>query len=247
MNKMEDQKNQNQPIPFKKSRSWKTILGKKWAFPAIYIGTAAIILAFVMWYQGSVTDSVMDKNDLTNGISVTTPTDASSNPASDVDAKDATPVNATQPLAWPVAKGVTYDLGMGFFDDQQPKEKQEAALVKYEDRFIPHTGIDLVSTDGKSFDVTAALAGKVVKVENDPLVGNQVEIEHADKMVTVYQSLEKVVVKPGDEVTQGQVLGTAGRNVFEKDAGVHLHFEVRVDGNPVNPEQYLTQSEAKSQ
>ncbi len=247
MNTMEDQKNQNQPIPFKKSSSWKNFLGKKWAFPAIYIGTAAIILAFVMWYQGTVTDSVKDNNDLTNGVTVTTPQDGSSNPASDVDSKDAVPVNATQPLAWPVAKGVQYELGMGFFDDQQPKEKQEAALVKFEDRFIPHTGIDLVSTDGKTFDVTAALAGKVVKVERDPLVGNQVEIEHADKMVTVYQSLEKVTVKPGDEVTQGQVLGTAGRNVFEKDAGVHLHFEVRVDGNAVNPEQYLTQTEAQTQ
>ncbi|MFY0544206.1 peptidoglycan DD-metalloendopeptidase family protein [Brevibacillus sp. H7] len=244
---MEDQKNQNQPIPFKKSSSWKNFLGKKWAFPAIYIGTAAIILAFVMWYQGSMTDSVIDKSNLTNGVSVTTPQEGTSNPASDLESEDAVPVNTTQPLAWPVAKGVTYELGMSFFDDQQSKEEQEAALVKFEDRFIPHTGIDLVSTDGKGFDVAAALAGKVVKVENDPLVGNQVEIEHADKMVTVYQSLEKVLVKPGDEVTQGQVLGTAGRNVFEKDAGVHLHFEVRVDGNSVNPEQYLLQSEAKTQ
>jgi len=247
MNNMEDQKNQNQPIPFKKASSWKTFLGKKWAFPAIYIGTAAIILAFVMWYQGSVTDSVQEKTDLTNGVSVTTPAEGDSNPATDPADQDAVPVNATQPLAWPVAKGVQYELGMGFFDDSQPKEKQEAALVKYEDRYIPHTGIDLISTDGKSFDVTAALAGKVIKVENDPLVGNQVEIEHANKMVTVYQSLDKVNVKPGDEVTQGQVLGTAGRNVFEKEAGVHLHFEVRVDGNPVNPEQYLTQSDVKTQ
>lgn len=93
----------------------------------------------------------------------------------------------------------------------------------------------------------AALAGKVVKVENDPLVGKTVEVEHADKMVTVYQSLENTTVKPGDEVTQGQVIGSAGRNEFEKDFGVHLHFEVRVDDKPVNPQQYLIQAEAKNQ
>jgi stage II sporulation protein Q len=247
MNKMEDQKNQNQPIPFKKAGSWKSFLGKKWAFPAIYIGTAAIILAFVMWYQGSMTDSVLNKDNLTNGVAVTTPQDGSSNPASDLEGTEAVPANATQPLAWPVANGVQYELGMGFFDDQAPKEQQQEVLVQFDDSYIPHTGIDLKSTDGKSFDVTSALAGKVVKVENDPLVGNQVEIEHENNMVTVYQSLESVQVKPGDEVTQGQVLGTAGRNVFEKDAGVHLHFEVRVDGQSVNPEQYLPQSEAQTQ
>ncbi|MGW9128919.1 peptidoglycan DD-metalloendopeptidase family protein, partial [Paenibacillus chitinolyticus] len=65
----------------------------------------------------------------------------------------------------------------------------------------------------------------------------------------VYQSLDNVTVKPGDEVTQGQVLGSAGRNEYEKDAGIHLHFEVRVDNKAVNPEQYLVspETEAKNQ
>jgi stage II sporulation protein Q len=245
MKKMEDQKNQNQPIPFKKSSSWRNFLGKKWAFPAIYIGTAAIILAFVMWYQGSLTDSIMDKTNPADGVSVTTPQTETNQADAEKDAVPAS--NTTQPLAWPVANGVKYQLGMDFFDDQASKEEQAAALVKFDNSYIPHTGIDLVSIDGKSFDVTAALAGKVLKVNSDPLVGNQIEIEHANKMVTVYQSLDKVHVKPGDEVTQGQTLGTAGRNVYEKDAGIHLHFEVRVDGKTVNPQQYLTQSEAETQ
>lgn len=247
MKKVEDQKNQNQPIPFKKSSSWKNVLGKKWAFPAIYIGTAAIILAFVMWYQGSVTDSIMEKTNVMDGVSVTSP-EGSSNPASGLEGEEAISVsNTTQPLAWPVAKGVTYELGMGFFDDQAPKEEQEAALVTFNESFIPHTGIDLVGSDSKSFDVASALAGKVTKVESDPLVGKQIEIEHANKMVTVYQSLDNVNVKIGDEVAQGQVIATAGRNVLEKDAGIHLHFEVRVDDDSVNPEQYLTHTEAQTQ
>lgn len=245
MKKMEDQKNSNQPIPFKKTSAWKTFLGKKWAFPAIYIGTAAIILAFVMWYQSSLTDSVLEKTNLTDGVTVTQP--AAGTPASETNPEQAVPVGAeAKPveLSWPVAKGVAYETGMSFFDDSLSKEEQQKALVKYDDKFNPHTGIDLVSTNGKSFDVAAALEGKVVTVENDPLVGMLVEIEHADKMVTVYQSLEKVLVKPGDEVAKGQMIGTAGRNVYEKDAGVHLHFEVRVDGNSVNPEEYLSQTEA---
>lgn len=246
MNTMEDQKNQNQPIPFKKASSWKNVLGKKWAFPAIYIGTAAIILAFVMWYQsGGVTDNLPGQAE--GGIAITTPQEGAKDPSA-TDENSAVPVSGTvQQLAWPVAKGVQYEKGMNFFDEQASKDVQQKALVKYDNTFMPHTGIDLKSTDGKSFDVTAALPGKVSKVENDPLVGRVVEIEHADKMVTVYQSLDKVNVKPGDEVTQGQVLGTAGRSVYEKDAGIHLHFEVRVDGASVDPEQYLLQSEMQDQ
>ncbi len=241
---MEDQKNPNQPIPFKKANSWKKFLGKKWAFPAIYIGMAAIILALVMWYQGSVINSVMESSSkMMEGAATHTTKET---PVAEGSKEEAVPVSKETPqLAWPVGQGVTYEKGMGFFDDQAPKDVQAAALVKYDQSFIPHTGIDLVSTDKKGFDVTAALAGKVKKVENEPLVGNQIEIEHANNMVTVYQSLDKVNVKPGDEVTQGQVIGTAGRNVFEKEAQIHLHFEVRVDGKSVNPEQYLTKAEQR--
>lgn len=243
MNKMEDQKNQNQPIPFKKSSSWKKVLGKKWAFPAIYIGTAAIILAFVMWYQGSVMNTVSNMTNVKDNVAVTTP----ETPAEEPQGDEAVPVAGTvQPLAWPVGKGVQYEMGMSFYDEGASKDNQQKALVKYNNSFFPHTGIDLKSTDGKGFDVVAALAGKVVKVENDPLVGRVVEIEHADKMVTSYQSLENVVVKPGDQVTQGQVIGSAGRSEYEKDSGVHLHFEVRVDGKSVNPDQYLIQGEPES-
>lgn len=246
MNKMEDQKNQNQPIPFKKASSWKKVLGKKWAFPAIYIGTAAIILAFVMWYQGSVMNTVSDLTKAGNGVSVTTPQDHTSETQPQGD--NSVPVTGSpQPLAWPVGKNVQYEMGMSFYDEQASKDKQQKALVKYNNSFFPHTGIDLKTADGKGFDVVAALAGKVTKVENDPLVGRTIEVEHADKMVTVYQSLENVIVKPGDSVTQGQVIGSAGRSEYEKDAGVHLHFEVRIDGKPVNPETYLIQAEAKNQ
>ncbi|MGD8190326.1 peptidoglycan DD-metalloendopeptidase family protein [Brevibacillus ginsengisoli] len=238
---MEDQKNPNQPIPFKKASAWKTFLGKKWAFPAIYIGSAAIILAIVMWYQGNATNQILEKSQLFNGVSQTTPQTTDHEALTDKN-PEAVPVSGTtQPISWPVAKNVKYELGMSFFDDQESKEKQASALVKYDDSYIPHTGIDIKSTDGKSFDVTASLAGKVTKVDPDPLVGNIVEIEHANKMVTVYQSLEKVSVKVGDQVTADQKIGTAGRNVFEKSLGYHLHFEVRVDNNPVNPTQFLSQ------
>ncbi|MBO8165419.1 MAG: M23 family metallopeptidase [Brevibacillus sp.] len=241
---MEDQKNQKQPIPFKKTSAWKTFLGKKWAFPAIYIGTAAIILAIVMWYQGTADKAPLDKADLMDEVTIANPDE--SRTATDETDQPAVPVsNAAQQLAWPVAEEAALEKGMGFFDDAAPEEEQEKALVQYDGAYTPHTGIDFVAKDNQPFDVLAALDGTVSKVKNDPLVGTLVEIEHDNNMTTVYQSLETAEVKPGDEVKQGQLIGQAGRNVYEKEAGVHLHFEVRIDGNSVDPEQYL--SKEKSQ
>lgn len=243
---MDEQKNQNQPIRFKKPSIWKKFLGKKWAFPAIYIGTAAIIVAFVMWFQGTPVTPPIDGNSATDGVSMTDSTDRDANLALNPQEQEAVAVSNTPlTMTWPVAEGVETMVKMGFFDEEATKEEQEAALVRYENSFNPHTGIDLVEKEGKSFDVIAALDGKVLKVANDPLVGNLVEIEHADNIVTVYQSLENVTVKSGDEVSKGQVIGKAGRNVFEQDAGTHLHFEVRVDGKSVNPEKYLGKPESR--
>lgn len=244
MKKMEDQKNPKEPIPFKKTSSWKKLMGKKWAFPAIYIGAAAIILAFVMWYQGNVISTVSEMAN-SEGAAVTAPQDSVTSPDAEPQSEESVPAaGSTQPMAWPVGAGVEYEQARGFYDEQASAEERQNALVKYNNSYFPHTGIDLKAADANSFDVVAALDGKVSKVENDPLVGRVVEVEHADNVVSVYQGLENIAVKPGDEVTQGQVLGSAGRNEYEKDAGVHLHFEIRVDGTPVNPEQYLTQTEA---
>jgi stage II sporulation protein Q len=241
---MEEQKNPKQPIPFKKGSAWKSFLGKKWAFPAIYVGSAAIILALVMWYQNSAISPTVDKEDILQGV---TQTGDAQDAAADAE-QDAMPVNRpAQPMAWPVGEEVAYQIGKDFFDDNASKEEQQEALVQFDGAFHPHKGIDIIPTNGQPFDVTAALDGKVVRVENDPLVGRLVEIEHPDNLVTVYQSLESVSVKPGDEVKQGQVIGKAGRNDFEKDAGPHLHFEVRADGKAVDPEQYLNQTDTQSQ
>lgn len=132
MNKMEDQKNQNQPIPFKKASSWKKVLGKKWAFPAIYIGTAAIILAFVMWYQGSVMDTVSKVANVGDNVAVTTP----ATPETPKQNDEAVPVTSgVQPLAWPVGKNVQYEMGMSYYDEQASKDEQQKALVKYSNSF----------------------------------------------------------------------------------------------------------------
>ena len=66
-----------------------------------------------------------------------------------------------------------------------------------------------------------------------------IEIEHENGIVTRYQSVKDMKVKVGDKVKQGQALATAGKSLINEEAGVHVHFEIRKDGIPVNPEDYL--------
>jgi stage II sporulation protein Q len=89
--------------------------------------------------------------------------------------------------------------------------------------------------------VVAALSGKVTAVDQNPVVGNLVEITHSNGLVTVYQSLSDVIVAKNADVKKGDVIAKAGRNELEKQEGIHLHFEVRqgADGPALNPETLL--------
>ena len=58
--------------------------------------------------------------------------------------------------------------------------------------------------DSEGFDVVAALTGTVTKVEEDALLGNVIEIDHDNGIVTQYQSVKDMTVKVGDEVEQGR-------------------------------------------
>jgi stage II sporulation protein Q len=89
--------------------------------------------------------------------------------------------------------------------------------------------------DGKTFDVKASLSGNVTKVQDDALLGNLVEVEHEDGVVTRYQSVKDIKVAVGDKVKQGQAIATAGKSQINEEAGVHVHFEIRKDNIALNP------------
>lgn len=78
-------------------------------------------------------------------------------------------------------------------------------------------------------------------MKEDPLLGNVVVLSHGEDLKTYYASLGDVAVSVSDQVAQGDKLGTAGKNLFGKDNGTHLHFEIRKDGTEVNPESYFEQ------
>lgn len=249
--KEENQQRQSSPAEEEiqqKPSAWKRLIKKKWFFPAIYLAAAALILAFITWYQNT-NDFAIDPDEIGyEGVEEETPADQQSmgeDAYGYADNDEATPVTAqNETMDWPVADGEA-NVVVGFFEDEASAEEQQEAMVEYDNQYHPSHGMDFAREDGEAFDVLAALSGTVITSGKDPLLGNYVEVEHDDGLVTVYQSLEGVQVSEGDMVEKGDIIGQAGRSVFRKDLGVHFHFEVREDGAPVNPMAYLDKDNAQ--
>ncbi|WP_347548424.1 M23 family metallopeptidase [Pseudalkalibacillus hwajinpoensis] len=221
---MGDEKQRSHPIE-KSASKWKQLARKRWIYPAVYLGFAAIVLAAVLWMQGGQENA--EPRDL-SGID---------EERSAFDAKDeSVPVlGDSEVFKVPASEDSGVFVQKQFYDTAASTEEQQAALVFYNNTYYQNAGIDYAKEDGASFDVKAAMSGKVVKATDDQLLGNVVHLEHENGVVTVYESLDGLEVAEGDKVTQGDKLGTAGTNTFDTDAGVHVHFEVRKDGVPVNP------------
>ena len=98
-------------------------------------------------------------------------------------------------------------------------------------RYKPHNGIDYAASRGTP--VVAAGDGKVIKAGYDRFNGNHVFIQHGEKYTTKYIHFSKKVVKNGDKVKQGQVIGYVGSTGMA--AGPHLHYEFLVNGVHRNP------------
>jgi murein DD-endopeptidase MepM/ murein hydrolase activator NlpD len=98
-----------------------------------------------------------------------------------------------------------------------------------------HSGLDLGAAAGSK--VLATAAGTVIVAERSGPYGNMVEIDHGMGVITRYCHLKSIAVSVGDQVTFRQnigVIGTTGRST-----SLHLHYEVRVDGEPYDPSRFL--------
>lgn len=99
-----------------------------------------------------------------------------------------------------------------------------------------HTGIDIAVPSGTS--VLAANSGKVIYAGYNGGYGNTVIIDHGGKISTLYAHNSKLLVKVGDQVEKGKAISKSGSTGLS--TGPHLHFEVRENGQHVDPMKYLT-------
>ena len=98
-----------------------------------------------------------------------------------------------------------------------------------------HQGIDIGV--GYGTPIRAAASGTVIYCGWEGGYGNLVAIDHGGSLATAYAHQSSIAVACGQQVSQGQVIGYVGSTGHS--FGPHLHFEVRINGNPVDPLGYL--------
>ncbi|MEO6247241.1 MAG: M23 family metallopeptidase [Sphingomicrobium sp.] len=102
----------------------------------------------------------------------------------------------------------------------------------FEARAAMHPGIDLAGPIGTPIYATAD--GVVMRAGwNSGGYGNLVELDHGKGIATRYGHMSAILVSAGQHITRGQQIGRMGST--GRSTGSHLHYEVRVDGRPVNP------------
>ncbi|MDX8361094.1 MULTISPECIES: M23 family metallopeptidase [Bacillaceae] len=210
----------------KKFSKMKRFFKRRWVLPAIYIASAAIILTAILWYQNSKNVADSDQYDLDN---VSLQSDYF------VD-DDSVPVTQSlESFMYPVTNVEEMEIQKQFYDADASDADQEAALLYYDNQYIPNKGIDIVTKDNSVFDVVASASGTVTRTSVDSTLGNVVEIDHGNGIVTVYQSLADIQVQENDMVEQGQVIAQSGRSLLNSEAENHVHFEIRKNDEAINP------------
>ena len=128
---------------------------------------------------------------------------------------------ASTPSVWPVRGWVTSRFGT--------RTSPFSGILKF------HEGLDIAAQTGTP--VVSSADGVVVKASFGTGYGNMVEISHGYGIKTIYAHNSRLNVKAGQRVRRGDVIAYAGDS--GSSTGPHLHYEVRLNGLPVNPAKYL--------
>jgi murein DD-endopeptidase MepM/ murein hydrolase activator NlpD len=110
-----------------------------------------------------------------------------------------------------------------------------SSIDPFTTRIKQHVGIDLVAQEGTP--IIAVASGVVSRLENHPIWGVRITLEHKSGFETVYAHVGQALVNKGKKVKKGQVIGKMGLSGLS--TGIHLHYEVIHKGVHINPNSIL--------
>ena len=226
---------------------------EKGFYPALYVFVMMTLVTGVIWQMQTYTleESMPDVPDL--DVSIPVDLDESDESSDEQEGKNnekssawvnATPVEA---LKLPISDGLPFEQATQFYDPEADEASQLAGLNSYHDQYYQSTGIALVSINDVALPVVAALSGTVTSVKDDPLLGGVVELTHAESVQTYYAGLHDIAVEKDQTIKQFNQLDEMGESPFRQSLKSHVHFEVRVNNIPVNPNLYFDESVIKLQ
>lgn len=191
--------------------------------------TLMIIAIFgIIFGTAILQNSLKEKNDITD--------DPTSYVSDTILEEEEAVINQTTKMINPYTD-TNVKIGKSYYDYKADASTQEKSIIYHDNTYLQNSGTDFINEN--VFDVVAVLDGNVTDVKEDDTLGKVIEIKHDNGYVSIYQSLSEVSVKKGDMITQGQVIGKSGTNELDKDMGNHLHFELYVNGQVVDPTLYL--------
>lgn len=130
----------------------------------------------------------------------------------------------------------TVSIVTDYYDKDSDSKTQENSLINYQNTYMPNTGI-LYGSDNE-FDIFSVLDGTIESITPDEIMGNIITIRHNNNLTTIYQSLNTITVQIGDNIKQGEKIGTSGINKIDTTKENMLLFEVEYNGENLNPNKF---------
>ena len=127
---------------------------------------------------------------------------------------------------------VQYDEKRRFIPDMVPLKGDFAISQRFSDT---HPGLDFAAATGS--EVVAVAAGEILSVYYDEHYGNVIMIDHFNKYATLYAHLATTFFEGKSTVEKGETIALVGNT--GNSSAPHLHYEIMLNGNNVNPENYI--------
>lgn len=198
----------------------KTRKLKKFVMPSVYfLLVALLVLSTVISFNTKTPETVVEDINYVSGV---------------IWSNEIPVVSTDVLITKPYADNDKIVIAKYYYDYKGKEDNQKNSIIYYEGSYMQNSGIDYISE--KVFDIKLILDGTVIKVEDNDLVGKTVEVRHENNIISVYQGLSEITIKEGDVLKQGNVIGKSGTSKVNNSLGNHLHLEIYVNGQVVDPE-----------